>query len=220
MKIPVNLASQPYENLRPLYLAAGLALAIAVGLASFVVWKDWQNREETRTVTEQIRQLQHESAVLQQEQQQLERSLRTPEVQQISDRAAFLNSLILRKSLSWTQLFMELEKILPNQARITAIRPRLNQSQQAELSLTVAAVEMGPLVEFLKNLESSSRFGSPVVEAQRFPPERTTDRSIFLDLSASYFPSAAAGDSPSPEPKTPPEVVDAAALKKSPPVRK
>ncbi|MBI4442320.1 MAG: hypothetical protein HY649_02970 [Acidobacteria bacterium] len=220
MKVPINLASQPYENLRPLYLAVGMALAVAVGLALSVVWKDWQNRDETRAVTEQIRRLQRDSAALEQEHQELERSLRTPEVQQISDRAAFLNSLILRKSLSWTQLFMELEKILPNQARITAIRPSLNQSQQAELSLTVAAVEMRPLVEFLKNLESSSRFGSPVVEAQRFPPERTTDRSIFLDLSASYFPSAAAEAFPSPEPETPPEVVDAAALKEPPPVRK
>ena len=216
MKIPLNLALQPYENMRPLYLAVGMAAAVLVGLASLVLWKDWQNRDETRLVTEQIRLLQRESAALQEKQQELERWLQMPEVQQIRDRAAFLNSLILRKSLSWTQIFMELEKILPAQARITAIRPSMNQLQQAELSLTVAAVEMGPLVAFLKNLESSSRFGSPVVDAQRFPTDRSADRNIQLDLSARYFPPDAADASPSRETEAPQEAVDAASLQETP----
>ena len=172
MRVPINLAAHPYENLRPLSMAVcGAALSLGI-LASLVIWKDLQNRHETRLLTEQIRGLETELEQLRHEQQGLEQWLRTPEVQQIRDRSAFLNSLIVRKSLSWTRIFMDLEQILPERAQITSIRPSLNESQQAELKLSVAAADIAPLVAFLKNLESSPRFGSPVVESQRFPSER------------------------------------------------
>ncbi|MBI4463247.1 MAG: hypothetical protein HY647_00955 [Acidobacteria bacterium] len=216
MKIPINLASQTYENLRPLYIAVVTSAIVLVGLASLVVWKDRQNRNETQLLTAEIHRFQQEVVAMQEEQQELERALQSPEVQQIRDRLAFLNSLILRKSLSWTQIFMDLEKILPSQARIIAISPSPNPFQQAELNLTVAAVEIGPLVEFLKNLESSPQFGSPVVGSQRFPAERAADRSIVLELSTRYFPPNPGMGSSGQSTEVPPKIVEAAALRETP----
>ncbi len=186
MRVPINLASRPYENLRPYYNAAGLAAILLVALASMVAWHDWQNRRDTRLLTEQSNQLETAMAELGREQQELEQWLGRPEVQEIRDRSAFLNSLIVRKSLSWTQMFMDLETILPARAQVTAIRPRLNRDQQVEVNLTVAAASMGPLVEFLKKLEAAQQFGSPVVHAQRPPSTASTDGQITLDLSILY----------------------------------
>ena len=186
MRVPINLASRPYENLRPYYNAAGLAAILLVALASMVAWHDWQNRRDTRLLTEQSNQLETAMAELGREQQELEQWLGRPEVQEIRDRSAFLNSLIVRKSLSWTQMFMDLETILPARAQVTAIRPRLNRDQQVEVNLTVAAASMGPLVEFLKKLEAAQQFGSPVVHAQRPPSTASTDGQITLDLSVLY----------------------------------
>ncbi|MEE8177092.1 MAG: hypothetical protein V3T65_03775, partial [Acidobacteriota bacterium] len=186
MRVPINLASRPYENLRPYYNVAVLAVIFLVALASAVAWNDWQNRRDTRLLTEQSRQLETAMAELGREQQELEQWLGRPEVQEIRDRSDFLNSLIVRKSLSWTQMFMDLETILPARAQVTAIRPRLNQDQQVEVNLTVAAASMGPLVEFLKKLEAALQFGSPVVHAQRPPSTATTDGQITLDLSVLY----------------------------------
>ncbi|HLA40934.1 MAG TPA: PilN domain-containing protein, partial [Candidatus Glassbacteria bacterium] len=195
MRVPINLSSNPYENLRPLYAAVGAAAVALLALASLVIWQDWQTRGETRTLTGQIRQINDDLEKLQGEQQRLEQGLRTPEVQRIREHSAFLNSLISRKGLSWTQIFMDLEKILPQQVQITSIRPSLTPSQQAELNLTVAAAEVGPLVQFLKNLESSPRFGPPTVESQRYPTARAANTSIVLELSAQYDSLA-----PGPEP--------------------
>lgn len=187
MRVPINLASRPYENLRPYYNAAGLAAILLVALASMVAWNDWQNRRDTRLLTEQSNQLETAMAELDREQQELEQWLGRPEVQEIRDRSAFLNSLIVRKSLSWTQMFMDLETILPARAQVTAIRPRLNRDQQVEVNLTVAAASMGPLVEFLKKLEAAPQFGSPVVHAQRPSSTASTDGQITLDLSVLYY---------------------------------
>ncbi len=186
MRVPINLASRPYENLRPYYNAAALAAILLVALASVVAWNDWQNRRDTRLLTEQSNQMETAMAELGREQQELEQWLGRPEVQEIRDRSAFLNSLIVRKSLSWTQMFMDLETILPARAQVTAIRPRLNRDQQVEVNLTVAAASMGPLVEFLKELEAAPQFGSPVVHAQRPPSTANTDGQITLDLSVLY----------------------------------
>jgi Tfp pilus assembly protein PilN len=120
------------------------------------------------------------------EQRELDEWLRRPEVQEIRDHSVFLNSLILRKSLSWTQMFLDLEKVLPARAQVTSIQPRMNRSQQPELVLSVTADNMGPLVELLKNLESSSEFGSPAVQSQRFTTDRNSKTQVAMDLRTLY----------------------------------
>lgn len=137
MRVPINLASRPYENLRPVYNAAGLAAILLVALALVVAWADWQNRRDTRLLTEQVSQLEAAMADLAREQLELEQGLRRPEMQEIRERSAFLNSLIVRKSLSWTQMFMDLETILPPAyaGRKTATGGTATAVEQLEWSL-------------------------------------------------------------------------------------
>ncbi|MBI1956354.1 MAG: hypothetical protein HYS38_08175 [Acidobacteria bacterium] len=199
MKIPINLASSPYENLRPYYTGAGVAALVLLALALLLVTKERQDRQETRLLTEQTQQMEREQEEMQQEQQVLEQWLATPAAQQIQAQSAFLNSLLLRKSLSWTQMFMDLEKILPARAQVVSIRPSLNSSAEAELSLTVVATETGPLVEFLKNLESTPRFGSPVVQSQQFSSTRAAENTIRMEVSTPYRQTPGDGDHPTGE---------------------
>lgn len=186
MRVPVNLASEPYENLRPLYSAVVMGLLLLIVLSLAVAWKAQQSRNETRVLAEQSEQLDKDLAMLRREQQELMLWLGRPEVQEIREHATFLNSLITRKSLSWTQMFMDLEQILPNNVQVTAIRPSHNESAQAELNLTVVSPTVPPLLEFLKNLEGSPQFSDAVVESQRFPVERATDPNIVLELNVAY----------------------------------
>lgn len=219
MKVAFNLASHPYENLRPYYTVAWMAVAVAVILALALVSRERQQQSETRSLTQQLGRFEREVQDLEREQRDLEAWLRRPEVQEIRDHSGFLNSMIFRKSLSWTRMFLDLEKILPARAQVLSIQPRLNTSQQAELALTVTATEMEPLVELLKNLESSSQFGSPAVESQRFITDRAQQTHIALDLRTQYrqlLPEAVA-PAPSPEgapaqadPKRPIDVVSPA----------
>ena len=196
MKIPINLASSPYENLRPYYTGAGVAALVLLALALLFVTKERQDRQETSLLTEQTQQMEREQEEMQQEQQALEQWLATPAVQQIQAQSAFLNSLLLRKNLSWTQMFMDLEKILPARAQVVSIRPSVNSSAEAQLNLTVAATETGPLVEFLKNLESTPRFGSAVVQSQQFSSSKTAENTIRMEVSTQYRQAPADWDHP------------------------
>jgi len=199
MRVPINLASQPYENLRPLYVAACFAALLFVGLILTVAWRAQQNRDQTRVLAEQSEHLQKDLAGLQREQRDLTLWLGQPEVQEIRDRSTFLNSLIVRKSLSWTQMFMDLEKVLPDKVQVAAIRPSANESEYAQLKLSVASPSIAPLVDFLKNLEAAPQFSKPVVDSQRYPVEKAQDPNITLDLGVLYHQSGAASSSAPPE---------------------
>jgi type IV pilus assembly protein PilN len=188
MKLPINLASQPYENVRPLYAGLAIASALLVILSVALAWSIRSSRNETRLLTDQSTRLDRETAKLSSDQSELTRWLARPEVQDIRSQSDYLNSMIVRKSLSWTQIFMDLEKVLPNQVLVTTIHPGLSADKQPELNLSVSALTLPPLVQFLKNLESSTRFDKPVVGSQRFPGERAQDPSISLDLQVAYRP--------------------------------
>ena len=204
MRFSINLSSEPYENLRPLRAAIALLALLAVVLSLTVAWKARHNRGETQVLAEQSDRLDRDLVKLRREQGDLTQWLFRPEVQTIRDRSNFLNSLIVRKSLSWSQLFMDLEKVLPDKVQVAAIRPSHNDSAQAQLNLTVLSLTVAPLVEFLKNLESSPQFAKPVVNAQRFPGEKAAEQTIALDLSVLYQQSGAAAP-PSGEPKAEPD---------------
>ncbi|MBI4461075.1 MAG: hypothetical protein HY648_13590 [Acidobacteria bacterium] len=185
MRIPINLASAPYENLRPYYTTAVTAAVVLLVLVLLAITKERHDRQETLLLTQQTQQMERDQEELRREEQAWEHWLATPAVQQIQTRSAFLNSLLLRKSLSWTEMFKDLEKILPARAQVLSIRPSLNASSEVELTLTVSATEMGPLVELLRRLEASARFGAPAVQAQQFSSSRA-DNSIRMEVSTRY----------------------------------
>ena len=49
--------------------------------------------------------------------------MRLPGNEEVLDRSVLLNTLIKRKAISWTKIFSDLEKVLPPNVRILAIRP-------------------------------------------------------------------------------------------------
>jgi len=212
MKVGFNLASHPYENLRPRYTLAWLGVLLALVLALVLAGRERQQRTETRSLTQQMARFEQQMQDLARERAELEAWLRRPEVQEIRDHSAFLNSLIRRKSLSWTRMFLDLEEILPPRAQVVAIQPRINREQQPELALSVAAEDMAPLVELLKNLESSPQFGSPTVEAQRFTTDRNERTRVALDLSTQYRQVLPEAETPEAATESPASLLSSPAL--------
>lgn len=189
MRVPINMATQPLESLRPLRAAVTAAAVSVLLLTAILIRREVLNRNEFRAQTDRIQKLSGDNLALQREQEQLQTWMGTPEVEQIRQRSAFLNSIILQKSLSWTRMFLDLEKTLPAEARITAIRPSINDTQDAELNLTVAADTMPPLIEFLKNLEASPQFGAYAISSQRYPSPKSPQNGIQMDLTTRYRPA-------------------------------
>jgi Tfp pilus assembly protein PilN len=185
MKIKLNLSTKPAENNRP-FLAAAVLVAV-LGLLAFAVlarsaFISWQSNRALRA---QIAMLDNEIRADQESQQQLQTYFRSPQVQQVLDRATFLNSLIAERSFPWTSIFMDLERSLPPGVRVVSIAPRL-VGGRAELSLKVGATSDESKIQFLEAMETSRVFSGMVVKQEQHSDQVGAGDKITLELTVWY----------------------------------
>ena len=106
------------------------------------------------------------------EQARLEQTLRQPENASVLESSVLLNALVQRKSISWTKIFADLERVMPDNVRLIQIRlPQITSQQEVLLDMTVGSQEVGPVLEFLKRLQASPLFG-PVNVHSSAPPSQ------------------------------------------------
>ena len=67
--------------------------------------------------------------------------------------AQFLNTVIARKSFSWTRTFSDLERIMPAQVHLISLEPRFDEANQLEIRMSVGATSHEKATELLKKLE-------------------------------------------------------------------
>jgi type IV pilus assembly protein PilN len=75
----------------------------------------------------------------------------------LNERSTFLNSLIDEQSLNWTQMFMDLEKILPTGVRLVSIDPA-HEKGRVLVKLTVGAMSDDAKLKLIRALENSPAF--------------------------------------------------------------
>ncbi|MGH9684714.1 MAG: hypothetical protein ACRD4S_14020 [Candidatus Acidiferrales bacterium] len=188
MKLHLNLATKPLDNRRPFLAASALlgALAIiALVFLSHVAYRSWRANRDLRA---EISGYQDEIRSDRQKQQELEMFFRTPGAQQVLNRAAFLNSLIGRRSFPWTKVFMDLEQTLPPGVRVVRISPAL-VNDRAKVTLTVGASSDESKIKFLKALEDSKVFSDVEVDQERHPTQtnqQTQGDKVEVSLTVWY----------------------------------
>jgi Tfp pilus assembly protein PilN len=178
----LNLATQPFVNRRRFYTltafaASVLSLTLVVLLAIFV-----RNFRNEIGIRKQMKTMQQEIERLDTEQQRLESLLKRPEAADILDRNDFLNTLIRQKAISWTRIFMDLEKVMPDHVETVALHPvpqlpGVGQGKRApvafsldgpllmELQLQVSSQDFESLVKLVRHLENAP-FKDPVLAVQ------------------------------------------------------
>ena len=188
MRTTINLATNPLENNRR-FIAVVAVLGTAVILLSSLLgvraYREWR---ASRGVEREIARLSGQLRQLEQEQQRYDEFFRRPEVGPVLGRAAFLNSLIARKSVSWTRIFMELERQLPDRVYLVSITPQITEDNQLELKLSVAGESSAEIIRFLKTLEAAPEFSQIEVQAERHPTTPGS-ASVVVELTARFLPA-------------------------------
>lgn len=170
MRIPINLASEPFRRDRPILIASagcGVVLVALLGILVFLVLSERSRQTDTRAA---VAKLNSEVQTLSNQQAQMEATLRLPMNAEVLERSLLLNTLIQHKSISWTKLFADIEGVLPNNVKVIQIRlPQVNSRNEVALDLEVGAQNQGQMIEFLKRLQASPLFG-PTSNPRSSPP--------------------------------------------------
>lgn len=188
MRIGINLATNPLENNRPFITLVAVLGTTALLLSGVLAVRGYHEWRASRGVEREITDLSNRLHELDQEQQRLEEFFRRPDVGPVLERAARLNALIARKSVSWTRIFMELERMLPDRVYLVSITPQITEDNQMQLKLSVAGESSAEVIRFVKTLEQSPDFSEVELQAERHPTGPGA-AVVVVELTARFHPS-------------------------------
>jgi type IV pilus assembly protein PilN len=186
MKVRLNLSTKPLQTHRRFLAGAGILGVIAGLFFIGLGWHVYAVRRGDEVYRDRIVTVRSEMVSLERQRQELEQFFSRPENAKLHDRSAFLNTIIDEQSLNWTQMFMDLEKILPAGVRVVSIEPRHDKGV-VEVKLTIGAASDEAKMKFLHALEQSPSFSQlrMISEKQALPAPGENDK-IDIELTVVY----------------------------------
>ena len=171
MRIPVNLASEPFRRDRPMIVASSVVAAMLTLVLGMLIWLAIAERDRAAEARSEIAAIEQQLALLQKEEARLQGVLRRPENAEVLDRSVFLNQLLARKGVSWTKIFSDLETVTPHNVRLMSVRPQITARNEVILDMWVASQATEPVLQFVMHLEQSPLFGATAVP-NMLPPSQ------------------------------------------------
>ena len=185
MRVQINLAREPFRRDRPMLVgsvACGVVLVALLGVLVFLILSERNRQTSTR---EAVAKLNTELRTVSQEQAKLDSTVRQPMNAEVLERSMLINSLIQRKSISWTKLYADIEGVKPDNVRLVQVRlPQINSRNEVTLDMEVAATSQAPVIEFLKHLQDSPLFGP--TDLSRSSPPTQNEPSWRFRITVSY----------------------------------
>jgi type IV pilus assembly protein PilN len=192
MRLNINLATQPYEDARRFWFRWGgglLALGIiTTGLLYFTII-GWLGARKDRSL---MRQYRAQIAARDQERADAVALMNLPQNASTRDRSQFLNDLFYRKAFSWTQVFEELESVMPPRVHVVSIQPELASDNELAIKLVVAGDSRERALELVRKMESSTHFQQTEIQQENSENGQGANAgdTVKFDISALYVPGA------------------------------
>ena len=177
MKIPINLASQPFRRDRAMLVASVAVSLLLVGTLGVLISLAMTDREQLKGLRADISHIKSQLRAASQQQQGLDGVLRQPQNAEVLERSVFLNTLLYRKAISWTKILADLEKTMPAKVKVLNIRPYVTGKDATGKSLVTLDMLVGsesptPVIDLYKALEGSELFGA-VNPVSMVPPTQS-----------------------------------------------
>jgi Tfp pilus assembly protein PilN len=184
--IRTNLSTRPFYNERAVHLWI-LALAVLVFIATIfnvsrvIRYSQSDTRLATQASQNEARAVERRTSAV-----RLRASVDPKQIEVASADARQANDLIDRRTFSWTELLNLFETTLPDNVRITAVRPKLDPKRGTVLTINVTARGVDDVNEFMNNLEDTGTFTDLLT-----PEEHVEDDGTLLaSIEGLYLPRA------------------------------
>jgi Tfp pilus assembly protein PilN len=185
--IRTNLSTRPFYNERAVQAWLLIAALVVAVVTAFNVTRVLQySRNDTQLGGEASRD-EARAGELRQQAARLRATVDPKQLDFASTEARQANDLIDRRTFSWTELFNRFETTLPDEVRITSVRPRLDKQNGIVLGITVVARGVDDVYAFMEKLQATKAFvGLHPVE------EHYNDVGLLeSSLETTYVPGAA-----------------------------
>jgi hypothetical protein len=189
----INLASQPFGRERA--ETALLTAICCVLLLSFCAFMAlfFQERNQASALRKTIAREGRTLATFQRQQNQFQAIIARPSNADVFSKSVFYNQLIARRAVSWTRVFDDLQKVMPHNIQLVALRlPQVaaedvGDQNHVELDMLVGTQQPQAILTLLKQLEASRLFGPATISSQQPPTQN--DPLFRYRLSVPYVQS-------------------------------
>jgi Tfp pilus assembly protein PilN len=155
--IRTNLSTRPFYNVRAVQIALGTLAAIVLGITLFNVVEIVRLFTSEQTLGANADEAEREAARLRSEASRIRAQINPSELQTVASAAREANNLIDQRAFSWTELFTQFEATLPDDVRITAVQPRLEEGRFI-VSIAVEGRRAEDIDAFIEALEKTGTF--------------------------------------------------------------
>lgn len=192
MRVNINLASQKYEAVKQFYMRWGMAIGLVSVLTVLLIVLAWMNYSGSTQSSARIRTLEARISTLEKKRAQAEEISNRPENHDVTAQKNYWNKQFLRRSFSWTQLFNDLQKIMPPRAFVSSVHPEITSDNRLKLSLTIKGDKHDNALELVQKMEKSERFRNPLINTDTMEKDQRTGQTLYkLDIVTYYTPTGA-----------------------------
>lgn len=184
MQVRLNVATNPLVSHRRFLAGATLVGILGAFLFLFLGWRFYTMRKADAALRARTDKIDHEMARLRAQRQELDRFFAQQEGAHLQDRAKFITSVIEARSFNWTEMFMDLEHIMPEGVHVLRIEPKLEKGS-VSVRFVVGARGQEERVKLLKAFEESSSFSQIVLLSEQ-PPTQAGADPLTIEFSAVY----------------------------------
>ncbi len=184
MRIPINLAREPFRHNRSMLIGSALAAAVLMATLALLISQAMTERRQTEATQLVLDRVNRQLSDTRREQMTLDQQMHRPDNEVALDRIVLLNEMIKLKATSWTRILSDLGKVLPPNVRILSIRPAINSRDEVFLDMQVAADAPEQIGQLVLNLEKSDVFGE--LQVNVITPPSQTDNFFRYRISVNY----------------------------------
>jgi hypothetical protein len=165
-----NISTRPFYNERAVYLCLALVCVLLVAASAFNLWEIYSLSGRDARVRGSIQQAEARARDLRSEAARTRASINPRELEDVAAAAREANAVIDQRVFSWTGLFNRFENTLPDDVRVTAVRPNVEKDGTMSVLILVVAKDVRGVDAFIENLEKDGGFAG-LISREEFVDE-------------------------------------------------
>lgn len=169
-----NLSTRPFYNERLVSVVLGVLLIGVIIAAAISIGHAISLSSQYTALTSRVRHDESEAKTLKKVLSAVQNEASAEETNLLTSATREVESVVARRIFSWTALFNRIERTLPADVMVTAIRPDFFDDQTVSVSLDLVGRSVEAIDVFVENLEQSGGFTKLLIRQ-----EELTDAGMY-----------------------------------------
>jgi len=199
----LNLSTRPFKPYRAANFGLLTLLLLLIAVSAYQVLNYQQFSSYAASSRKEEQEVRANTDMVTASVQKLNEKMASGNATSKLSEVEMLNRILIRKGFSWTKVFANLEKAMPENVRLVSLRPFLDETERIGLTMDVRGRTLGDATEFLRTLEQSSIFSEVSLAVQE---TKNTNGEVEFSLSSYYMEPQPKAAEARPQPKAPPVV--------------